>query len=48
MYIRKKKLKENQVPIDFREWRWGIAILGDCSEINIKGCEQKGWIDGSR
>ena len=29
MYIRKKKLKENQAPIYFREWRWGIAILGD-------------------
>ena len=36
MYIRKKKLKENQAPIDLRKWRWGIAILGNLSEINAK------------
>ena len=27
MQMRKEWLKENQAPIYFGEWRWGIAVL---------------------
>ena len=34
--MRKEWLKENQAPIYFGEWRWGIAVLDNWSEVNAK------------
>ena len=34
--MRKEELKENQAPIYFGEWRWGIAVLDNWSKVNAK------------